>query len=142
MTGLTESVLVKVMQCKTSKHGWEKLKCIYEGTSKVKESKLQTYKGQFENLKMKEEENIAKYLLRVNEIVNSIRGIRGEIKEKDIVAKVLKTLPMKYDWNVSSLEERVDAFVTSECIHLCISHIVFDWSPMFLLGESLCKQVM
>ena len=60
-------------------------KCIYEGTSKVKESKLQTYKGQFENLKMKEEENIAEYILRVNEIVNAIRGIGGEIKEKEVI---------------------------------------------------------
>ena len=59
LTGLTQLVLVKFMQCKASKHAWEKLKCIYEGTSKVKESKIQTYKGQFENLKTKEEENIA-----------------------------------------------------------------------------------
>ena len=34
-------------------------------------------KGHFENLKMKEEENIAEYILRVDEIVNSIRGIGG-----------------------------------------------------------------
>ena len=105
LSGLTESVLVKVMQCKTSKHAWEKLKCFYEGAPKVKESKLHTYKGQFENLKMKEEENIVEYLLRVDEIINSIRSIGGEIKEKDVVDKVLRTLPMKYDSKVSSLEE-------------------------------------
>ena len=35
LSGLIESVLVKVMQCKTSKHAWEKLKCIYQGTSKL-----------------------------------------------------------------------------------------------------------
>ena len=52
---------------------------------------------------MKEEENIAEYLLRVDEIVNAIRGIGGEIKEKDAVDKVLRTLPMKYDSKVSSL---------------------------------------
>ena len=54
-----------------------KTECVYEGAPKVKESILQTYKGQFENLKMKEEENIAEYLLRVDEIVNAIRGIGG-----------------------------------------------------------------
>ena len=93
------------MQCKTSKHAWEKIKCVYEGEPKVKESKLQTYKGQFENLKMKEEENITEYLLRVYEIVNAIRGIGGEIKEKDVVNKVLITLPIRYESKVSSLEE-------------------------------------
>ena len=55
LSGLIESVLVKVMQWKTSKYAQEKLKCVYEGAPKVKESKLQTYKGHFENLKMKEE---------------------------------------------------------------------------------------
>jgi hypothetical protein len=32
---------------------------IYEGDTKVKATKLQTYRGQFEQLKMKEDENIA-----------------------------------------------------------------------------------
>ena len=46
-----------------------------EGESKVKESKIQTYKGQFESLKTKEEENIGEYLLRVDEVVNVIGGL-------------------------------------------------------------------
>ena len=40
LSGLRNSVFVKVMQCKTSKHAWEKLKCVYGGAPKVKESKL------------------------------------------------------------------------------------------------------
>ena len=85
------------MQCKTTKHAWEKLKIVYEGASKVKQFKLQAYKGQFESLKMKEEENFAEYLLRVDEIVDAIRNLGGEIKEKEVVEKVLRTLPMRYD---------------------------------------------
>ena len=53
---------------------------IYEGASKVKESKLQTYKGKFESLKMKEEENIGEYLIRVDEVVNAIRHPGGKLK--------------------------------------------------------------
>ena len=105
LSGLSYSILVKFVQCKTSKHAKGKLKCVYEGAPKVKKSKLRTYKGQFENLKMKEEENIAEYLLRLDEIVNGIRDIGGEIKEKYIVDKVQRTLPMKYESKVSSLEE-------------------------------------
>ena len=54
---LTHSVFTKVMQCTSAKQAWDKLRIIYEGESKVKECKLQTYKGQFESIKMKEEEN-------------------------------------------------------------------------------------
>ena len=55
---LENSVFTKVMRCKNTKQIWDKLKIIYEGESKVKESKLQTYEGKFESIKMKEEENI------------------------------------------------------------------------------------
>jgi hypothetical protein len=53
---------------------------IYEGDTKVKATKLQTYRGQFEQIKMKEDENIAAYFLRVNETVNEIIGLMEEIK--------------------------------------------------------------
>ena len=53
LSGLTNLVFTKVMQCTSSKQAWDNLKVIYEGESKVNESKLQTYKGQFESLKMK-----------------------------------------------------------------------------------------
>ena len=46
---------------------------------------------------MKEEENIAEYLLRVYEIVNAIRIMGREIKEKEGVEKVLRTLSMRYE---------------------------------------------
>ena len=80
LSGLINSVFTKVMQCTYAKQALDKLKIIYEGEYKVKESKLQTYKGQFESLKMKEEENIGKYLLRVDEVVNTIRGLGGKLK--------------------------------------------------------------
>ena len=76
--------------------------------SKFKEAKLQTYIGQFEQLKMKEDENIAAYFLRVDEIVNEIIGLGEEIEESVIVQKVLIFLPMRFDPKISTLEERVD----------------------------------
>ena len=56
LSGLANSVFTNVMRCKTTKQSWDKLNIIYERASKVKESNLLTYTGQFESLKMKEEE--------------------------------------------------------------------------------------
>ena len=55
LSGLTNSVFTKVMRCKNLKQAWDKLKIIYEGASKVKESKLRTYKRKFKSFKVKEE---------------------------------------------------------------------------------------
>jgi hypothetical protein len=64
------------MHYKSAKEIWDKMDVIYEGDSKFKEAKLQTYRAQFENLKMKKEKNIVEYIHRVDEVVNSIRAMR------------------------------------------------------------------
>ena len=59
LNGLKNTVFTKIAHCKFAKDIWDKLQNIYEGDSKVKAAKLQTYRGQFEQLKMKEYENTA-----------------------------------------------------------------------------------
>jgi hypothetical protein len=101
-------IFTKVAHCKSAKEIWDKLRNIYEGDSKVKEAKLQTYRGQFEQLKMKEDEDITAYFLRVDETVNAIIGLGEEIEESIIVQKVLRSLPMRFNPKISTLEERSD----------------------------------
>ena len=72
---LARIVFAKVMHCKTTKEIYDKLHTIYEGDTKVKRDKLQTFKTQFQSLKMKEEENISEYFERIDEIVNAIQGL-------------------------------------------------------------------
>jgi hypothetical protein len=57
---------------------------------------------------MKEDENIAAYFLRVDETVNAIIGLGEEIEESVIVQKVLRSLPMRFNPKISTLEERSD----------------------------------
>jgi hypothetical protein len=44
----------------------------------------------------------------VNEIVNAMLGLGEEIKESVIVRKVLRSLIMRFDPKISTLEERED----------------------------------
>ena len=57
---------------------------------------------------MKEEENIAAYFLRVDEIVNIIKGLGGKAEEPVIVQKILRSLPMRFNSKISTIEERSD----------------------------------
>jgi hypothetical protein len=51
LNGLSDTVFTKVAHCKLAKYIWDKLQNIYEGDSKFKAVKLQTYRDQFEQLK-------------------------------------------------------------------------------------------
>jgi hypothetical protein len=104
LNGLCESVYTKVIHCKSTKDIWGKLQNIYEVDYKVKALKFQTYKGQFEQLKMKEDDNITTYFLRVDETLNTIIGLGEEIKESITFQKVLRSLLMRFDPKISSLE--------------------------------------
>eukprot|EP00253_Pinus_taeda_P026019 PITA_26019 len=87
---------------------WEKLVGLYDGDSKVKKAKLQTHQRQFERLRMEDEEDIAAYLLRVAEVVSSLKGLDEKVEESTIVQKVLSSLPDRFDSKISTIEEEKD----------------------------------
>jgi hypothetical protein len=95
----------KVMGCDTTKEVWDKIKNINEGDPKVKQVKLQRHRAKFENLKMNEKDDIATYILRVDEVVNAIRGLGEELDESLVVQKVLISLLLKYDAKVPPLKK-------------------------------------
>ena len=105
---LIGSEFVKIMPYTFAKKIWDKLKIVYEGYGKVKGAKLQTYIRKFEYLTMKEDEVIATYFLRVDEIVNTMRGLGEKVENPTLVQKILKSLPMRFDSKFLSLEERQD----------------------------------
>jgi hypothetical protein len=133
LNGIGEWVFTKFSHCKSAKEIWDKLQNIYEGDSKVKVVKLLTYKGQFEQLKMKEYENISTYILRVDEIVNAILGLGEEIKESITIQKLLRSLSMRFDPKISALEEREDI----SSISMDKLHVIFTTYEMRTKQENL-----
>jgi hypothetical protein len=108
LSGIAETKFVKVMQLESAKEMWDKLISSYEGNEKVKDAKLQTYKLQFEQLKMKEDETIGEYFLRIEEQVNAMIGFGEKIEDVALVQKILGYLPDRFNPKVSSIEELND----------------------------------
>ena len=75
----------KVLGCKTAKNVWDKLENIYAGDSNVKEAKLKIYGVKFQQLRMKEDCNIAAYFQYVDEITNTLEGLGELVDEKTII---------------------------------------------------------
>ena len=105
---LIKSVYLKVLSCKTTKEVWGKLENIYAGNSKVKEAKLQIFREKFEQLKMREDEDIATYFQLVDDTKNTLEGLGEPIETKIVVQKILKTLPTRFNPKVSVLEDRLN----------------------------------
>ena len=96
------------MHLEYAKKMWDKIISIYEGNEKVKDAKLQTYRIQFEQLKMKEDETVGKYFLRVEEMVNAMKALGETIDEPSLVQKILRSLPDRFNSKVSAIEELND----------------------------------
>jgi len=62
----------------------------------------------FESLKMHDDEYISKYFLRVDEVVNTIRGLDEELEEPLVLQKVFisqKVLQKRFNAKVLDIEE-------------------------------------
>jgi hypothetical protein len=57
---------------------------------------------------MEEDENIATYFLRVDETMNTIRGLGEKVDELVVILKVLISLPIIFDPKIPDLEERTN----------------------------------
>ena len=85
LSGLAEAKFVKVMHLESAKGMWDKLIRSHKGNEKVKDAKLQTYRLKFEQLKMNEDETINNFFLRVEELVNVMKGLGEKIEESILV---------------------------------------------------------
>ncbi|KAL0336076.1 UNVERIFIED_CONTAM: hypothetical protein Sradi_4819500 [Sesamum radiatum] len=85
---------------------------------KVRITKLQTLKRDFENMKMKDSETIDEYYTKVRELVNQLKAYGEDIPEKRVVEKLLISVTEKYDPIVTTIEE------TKDIITLTVTELV------------------
>ena len=94
------------MHYKSTKEIWDKIVTSYEGDDQVKRAKLQTLRIKYENLRMYNDESVANYFLRVDEIFNCMKNLGEEIKEVVVVEKVLRFLSPRFESKVSAIEKK------------------------------------
>lgn len=68
----------------------------------------QTLRQNFNLLHMKEEKIVQQYISRMLEVVNQIRGMGSELKDVEIVLKVMRSLSSRLLHAVTSIEEAKD----------------------------------
>lgn len=106
VTRLSQKVMLQVMNCETSKDIWDKLHTIYEQTS---EMSLHLLQQKFFSMQHNQNEDMATFIAKIEETVNQIRQLKGEVPEKMVLTKIITSLPDNYKHFVSAWES-----VTSE----------------------------
>ena len=74
----------------------------------MKTAKLQLLRRDFENLNMKESDNIDSFFTHVIGLVTQMRTHGEVLEERRIVEKLLRVLPSKFDVIVTTIEETKD----------------------------------
>ncbi|KAJ0021731.1 hypothetical protein Pint_31219 [Pistacia integerrima] len=70
--------------------------------------KLQTYRRDFENLLMQNNESVQDYLSHVSTLVNKMKSCGEKITDEIVVAKILRSLTLKFEHVVAAIEESHD----------------------------------
>ncbi|KAK2417316.1 putative mitochondrial protein [Trifolium repens] len=106
--GVDTSVFKMIKNCVSAKEAWEVLQKCYEGTTKVKQSKIQHLTSRFEALKMKDDENIQDFHLKLLDIGNSFEALGDKMSDEKLARKLLRSLPKRFDMKVTAIEEAHD----------------------------------
>jgi hypothetical protein len=93
--GLDSKVFEQIKDLDKAHDVWNRLET-YEGTSTVKSAKLYILKDKFASFKMKDDESIPKMFYKFQVIINDLKGLGEDIKDKDFSHKFLLNLPKKF----------------------------------------------
>ena len=119
-----ESIFPRIEAVKNSKEAWDILKTSYQGMEKVKTTKLQMMKRDFETLSMKDSDSIDSFFTHVVGLVTQIRSHGETLEERRIVETILRSLPSRFDAIVVAIEETKDLsqFSVDELCASLMSH--------------------
>ncbi|XP_017239790.2 uncharacterized protein LOC108212576 [Daucus carota subsp. sativus] len=102
--GIPEEFMLTLVGKKTAKVAWEAIKTMCMGVERVQEARVQTLKGEFESLMMKDSEKIEDFCLKLSGIMTNIRVLGKSMEESSVVRKILRVVPDKFLQIASNIE--------------------------------------
>ncbi|XP_074337184.1 uncharacterized protein LOC141674364 [Apium graveolens] len=122
--GIPEDILLSIAEKKTSMEAWNAIKTMSLGAEKVKMAKAQTLKCEFESIRMKENEQLDEFYLKLNSLVTNIRALGETVEEAYVVKKLLRAVPSKFLQIASAIEQfgNLEAMSVEEVIGSLTAH--------------------
>ncbi|XP_075082561.1 uncharacterized protein LOC142166868 [Nicotiana tabacum] len=98
----------KISACQSAKEIWEALQTAHEGTTQVKQSKIDMLTTEYELFKMKDDESIQDMHTRFTSIINELHSLGETIPRNKLVRKILSVLPSSWKIKVNAITEAKD----------------------------------
>src|ERR1043165_4167165 len=102
---VTDSEYNRISGCETAKEIWDKLEVTYEGTSKVKEAKIDLLQQKMEMFRMEPKEAISDMNTRFVSLANELKRLGKEMTEPEMVKKFLRSLTKDWEAKKTAIEE-------------------------------------
>ncbi|XP_063945855.1 uncharacterized protein LOC135151372 [Daucus carota subsp. sativus] len=104
LNGLCATELRKVSACTSAKLVWDTIVVSHEGTSKVREVKLDLLLSDYESFRLEKDESIKEAQGRFLTLMNSIALLERHIPQAESNRKILRSLPKKFAPKVTTLQ--------------------------------------
>ena len=106
--GVSPDEFHRISHITVAKEAWEILETTYEGTKKVKDTKLQMLTTRFEELKMSKDESFDSFYSKLNEVVLNKFNLGEKTEDSKIEWKILRSLPESFRVKVIAIEKSKD----------------------------------
>ncbi|CAJ2629448.1 unnamed protein product [Trifolium pratense] len=137
---IERSIIETILIRETTKDIWDAMRRKYQGSTKVKRAHLQALRREFEVLEMKETETVNQYFARTLAIANRMLAQGETLQELQVVEKILRSMPARFNYVVCSIEESND--VTTMSIDALQSSLIVQESRMKRQVESGEEQAL
>nr|XP_016468235.1 PREDICTED: uncharacterized protein LOC107790786 [Nicotiana tabacum] len=101
-------VPTKTIGCQLAKEIREALQTAHEGTTQIKQSKIDMLTTEYELFKMKEDESIQDMHMSFTSIVNELHSLKEIIQRNKLVRKILSVLPSSWENKLNAITEAKD----------------------------------
>nr|XP_009622274.1 uncharacterized protein LOC104113718 [Nicotiana tomentosiformis] len=97
-----------ISACQNAKEIWEALQIVHEGTTQVKQSKIDILTTEYELFRMKDDKSIQDMYTHFTSIINELHSLGEIIPRNKHVRKILSVLPGSWDSKVNAITEAKD----------------------------------
>ncbi|XP_070032121.1 uncharacterized protein [Nicotiana tomentosiformis] len=98
----------RILACQPAKEIWEALQTAHEGTTHVKQYKIDMLTTEYELFRMKDDEPIQYMHTRFTSIINELHSLGETIPRNKLVRKILSVLPSSWESKVNAITEAKD----------------------------------